>query len=54
MRLLIKLIALVILGPIALILFLLAVAAAIVGIPLLWEKAVASFTAPPERKGETR
>lgn len=49
MRTLVKVIMLLVLGPVALIVLLLAVAAAIVGLPLLWEKAIAKLTAPPER-----
>ena len=51
MRLLLRLLAVIILGPIVLVLILLATVAAIVGIPLLWEQVVARLTAPPEGSG---
>lgn len=53
MRLLLKLVAVIVLGPIALVLILLAAVAAIVGIPLLWEQFVSKWTAPPPQTGQT-
>ena len=47
MRLLLKVLALLILGPIALGLTLLLGIAAIVGIPLLWDRVSVRFSAPP-------
>ena len=49
MRFLLKLLAVVIFGPILLLLAALIVIAAIVGIPLAWEILVARLTAPPSR-----
>jgi hypothetical protein len=48
MRLLIRLIATLLLAPIFLVLALLAAAAAIAGIPLLWDALVRAYTAPPD------
>jgi hypothetical protein len=48
MRLLLKILALIILGPIALGLLLILGVVAIVGIPLLWEQLTAKYTAPPD------
>jgi len=48
MRLVLKIAALIIFGPIVLGVLLLAAVVAIVGIPLLWEQAVAKFTSPPK------
>lgn len=49
MRFLLKLIALVVLTPIALVVLAVAGAAAVVGLPLLWESLVGRYTAPPKR-----
>jgi hypothetical protein len=49
MRLLLKLLALVIFGPIVLGLLLILAVVAMVGVPLLWEQIVAKFTGPPNR-----
>jgi hypothetical protein len=46
MRLLLKLLAIIIFGPIVLGLLLVLAIVAMVGLPLLWEQAVAKFTAP--------
>ncbi len=48
MRFILRLIAVIILGPIVLLLLLLAAAAAIVGLPLLWSNLVARFAAPAQ------
>jgi hypothetical protein len=48
MRLVLKIAALIIFGPIVLGVLLLAAVVAIVGIPLLWEQAVAKFASPPK------
>jgi hypothetical protein len=48
MRLLLRLLALIILGPIALGLLLILALVAIVGLPLLWEQITAKYTSPPE------
>lgn len=53
MRLLLKLVAIVVLGPIALLLLLVAAAVAIVGVPLLWERFIARYTAPPPQGNES-
>ena len=53
MRFLLKLLALVILGPIALGLLLILAVVAMVGIPLLWEQLVAKYTGPRDRGTET-
>ncbi|MBV9280279.1 MAG: hypothetical protein JOZ41_09385 [Chloroflexi bacterium] len=47
MRLLLKLLAIIILGPLVLGLLLILSVVAIVGIPLLWEEITARFTSPP-------
>jgi len=47
MRLLLKLLAFIIFGPLVLGLLLILAVVAIVGVPLLWEELVARFTAPP-------
>jgi hypothetical protein len=47
MRLLLKILAIVILGPIAIGLLIILAVVAIIGIPLLWEQLVARFSAPP-------
>ncbi len=49
MRLILKIVAVVIFGPIVLGVLLLAAVVAIVGIPLLWEQVVAKFASPPKR-----
>jgi hypothetical protein len=49
MRLLLKLLALVIFGPIILGFLAILAVVAIVGIPLLWEELMARFTTPPDR-----
>ncbi|MDQ2741683.1 MAG: hypothetical protein M3Z66_05230 [Chloroflexota bacterium] len=49
MRLVLKIAALIIFGPIVLGVLLLAAVVAIVGIPLLWEQMVAKFASPPKR-----
>lgn len=48
MRLVLKIAALIIFGPIVLGVLLLAAVVAIVGIPLLWEQVVAKFASPPK------
>jgi hypothetical protein len=53
MRLLLKLLALIIFGPIILGLLLILGVVAIVGLPLLWEQLTARYTAPPD-EGEVR
>ncbi|GAC1524176.1 MAG: hypothetical protein NVS2B16_32610 [Chloroflexota bacterium] len=53
MRLLVRLILLVIFGPIILAMLLVLGVVAFVGLPLLWEEAVARFTAPPPEQGPT-
>jgi hypothetical protein len=50
MRLILKLLALLIFGPIVLGLLLILAVVAIVGLPLLWEQLVAKYTAPPDEK----
>ena len=52
MRFLLKLLALVIFGPIVLGLLLVLAVVAMVGLPLLWEQAVAKFTGPRDRGTE--
>jgi hypothetical protein len=47
MRLLLKLLAIVILGPFALLAAFLIAVAALVAVPMLWEQLVAKLTAPP-------
>ena len=47
MRLLLKVLALLIFGPLVLGLLLILAVVAIVGIPLLWEQIVAKYTSPP-------
>jgi hypothetical protein len=47
MRFLLKLLALIIFGPLILGLLLVLAVVAVVGVPLLWEELVARFTAPP-------
>jgi hypothetical protein len=49
MRLLLKLLALVIFGPIVLGLLLILAVVAMVGVPLLWEQLVAKYTGPRDR-----
>ncbi len=49
MRFLLRLMALLLLAPVILVLALLALAAAIAGIPLLWDALVRAYTAPPDR-----
>lgn len=49
MRLLLKLLAIIIFGPIVLGLLLIVAVVAIVGLPLLWEQLTAKLTSPPER-----
>ncbi len=49
MRFIFRLVAIIVLGPIALLLLLLAVAAAIVGLPLLWSNLIGRFSAPPKQ-----
>jgi hypothetical protein len=49
MRLLLKLLALVIFGPIVLGLLLILAVVAMVGVPLLWEQMVAKYTGPRDR-----
>lgn len=51
MRLLLKLLALLIFGPIVLGLLLILAVVAIVGLPLLWEQIASRFSAPPEGQG---
>lgn len=50
MRFLLKLLAILILGPLALGLLLILAVVAIVGAPLLWEQITAKFTRPPEQR----
>jgi hypothetical protein len=47
MRLILKLLAFLIFGPLVLGLVVIAAVAAIVAFPIVWEQAVARFTAPP-------
>jgi hypothetical protein len=47
MRFFLKLLALIVFGPLILGLLLVLSVVAVVGIPLLWEELVARFTAPP-------
>ena len=47
MRLLLKILAIIIFGPIVLGLLLVLGVVAVVGIPLLWEELVARMTSPP-------
>ncbi len=49
MRLVLKIVAIIIFGPIVLGILVLAAVVAIVGIPLLWEQVVAKFASPPKR-----
>ena len=49
MRILLKLLALVIFGPIVLGLLLILAVVAMVGVPLLWEQLVAKYTGPRDR-----
>ena len=49
MRLLLKILALLILGPIVLGLVLVLAIVAIVGLPLLWEQLTAKLTSPPDQ-----
>jgi hypothetical protein len=49
MRLLLKILALVILGPIALALLMVLAVVAIVGVPILWEQFTAKYTRPPQQ-----
>ncbi len=49
MRLALKIVALIIFGPIVLGVLLLAAVVAIVGIPLLWEQIVAKLASPRKR-----
>jgi hypothetical protein len=49
MRLLLKLLAILILGPLALGLLLILAVVAIVGLPLLWEQITARFASPPQQ-----
>jgi hypothetical protein len=48
MRFLLKLLAVLILGPLVLGLLLVLAVVAIVGLPLLWEQITAKYTSPPE------
>lgn len=48
MRFLLKLLALIIFGPIILGLLLILAIVAMVGVPLLWEQLVAKYTRPPD------
>lgn len=48
MRLIVKLLALLIFGPLILGLLLIVAVVAIVGLPLLWEQIVGKYTSPPE------
>jgi hypothetical protein len=50
MRFLLKLLAVLIFGPILLGLLAILAVVAIVGVPLLWEELVARFTAPPNQE----
>lgn len=47
MRLLLKLLAIVIFGPLVLGLVIILAILAMVGLPLLWEQLVAKYTSPP-------
>ena len=51
MKLLLKLLAVVILGPIVLGLLLVLAVVAIVGLPLLWEQVMRRFSSPPQQGG---
>lgn len=50
MRLILKLLALLIFGPIILGILVIAAVAAIVAAPIVWEEIVARFTAPPDSR----
>jgi hypothetical protein len=50
MRLLLKIVAVLIFGPLAIGLLLIAAIAAIVAVPIVWEEIVVRFTAPPDTK----
>ena len=52
-RLLIRLVLLVIFGPIILGLLLILAVVAFVGLPLLWEQLAAKWSAPPAEQGPT-
>lgn len=52
MRIVLRLVALLLLVPVVLILALIATAAAIAGLPLLWEKLIRAYTAPPRQARE--
>lgn len=54
MRLLLKILAIVILGPLALGLLLILSVVAIVGVPLLWEQFTRKYTSPPPDETETQ
>lgn len=51
MRLLLRILAIIILGPLALGLLLILAVVAIVGLPLLWEQITARYTSPPPEQG---
>ena len=48
MRLILKLLAFLIIGPLVLGVVVIAAVAALVAVPIVWEQAVARFTAPPQ------
>ena len=53
MRLLLKIFAFVVFGPLILGLLLVLSVVAIVGVPLLWEQLTAKLTSPPEKGDAT-
>ena len=53
MRLLLRLLALLIFGPLILGLLVILAVVAIVGLPLLWEQLIARWTSPPPNEGAT-
>jgi hypothetical protein len=52
MRLLLKLLAIIIFGPLVLGLLVILAVVAIVGVPILWEQLTAKYTRPPETGGQ--
>ena len=53
MRLLLRLLALLLFGPLILGLIVILAVVAIIGIPLLWEQMIARWTSPPPDEGVT-
>jgi hypothetical protein len=53
MRLVFRILALLVLAPVVLVILIVGAAAAVAGLPLLWEALIRAYTAPPNAPGET-